>query len=266
MTPEDTNKNTNDADVIDAAMKLAVENVRALAVGINSSMQQSNEAEPWFGNILVGILNCALLDFYSLEVGRNKSVFLMAWGRRNLLELKVITEYVLSSRANAESFKNELAIDAKEFYEALSKVGHASHKRLLTTLAEAAAEETGDHKEFLEQAHQLQSQRGSGTDATDAEAKIFAEMMARFGIEGKRPLMASQIAKKVQLQEDFDPMFKICSKIMHRTVLSIASSTTEGALDEVVPLLFNSGSFDLLGISQSIHDYFAQNGTRPPLT
>ena len=49
--------------------------------------------------MLLGILNCALLDYYSVETGTKKSIYLAAWGRRNLLELKVITTYVLSWRA-----------------------------------------------------------------------------------------------------------------------------------------------------------------------
>ena len=47
---------------------------------------------------------------------------------------------------------------------------------------------------------------------------------------------------------DFDPMFKLCSKIMHRTALSMASKTMTDSLNEAVPLLARSAPSDFLPI------------------
>jgi len=82
-----------------------------------------------------------LLDYYSVQIGAQKSIYLTAWGRRNLLELKVITTYVLASEKNAIQFRNDLAIDAKEFYQALTKHHQATHKELLTTLSELSEDQ-----------------------------------------------------------------------------------------------------------------------------
>ena len=45
-----------------------------------------------------------------------------------------------------------------------------------------------------------------------------------------KPKKAGDIAKLVLQREEFDPMFKVCSKIMHRTALSIASRAVLGGL------------------------------------
>jgi hypothetical protein len=95
----------------------------------------------WFRNLILGILTCALADYKSVEIGIKKSAYLAAWGKRNLLELKVITEYVLASEGNALAFKNELLIDAKEFYEAISKHHAALHAQLLNGLRELAGQQ-----------------------------------------------------------------------------------------------------------------------------
>ena len=59
-------------------------------------------------------------------------------------------------------------------------------------------------------------------------------------------------------------MFKICSKIMHRTALSIASSRICGSLDEMIPFLSSSASCDLLSIYESINKHVGERGVQPP--
>jgi len=89
--------------------------------------------------------------------------------------------------------------------------------------------------------------------------------MSEYGLkEDARPRRASQIASRVQESTDFEPMFKICSKIMHRTALSIASSTMQGSLDAAVPFLSNSAACNLLSIYGAINKYFEERGIQPP--
>ena len=89
--------------------------------------------------------------------------------------------------------------------------------------------------------------------------------MVDFGLKGNaKPKRVSEIARLISQSEEFDPMFKICSKIMHRTVLSIASSVTQGSLGEAIPLLSNSSACDLLSIYGSIDEHFKKRGIRPP--
>lgn len=254
---------TGCANEADEAMSLAVEKVRQLCRSIQGAT--ATDEGGWFGNLLLGILNCALLDYYSVEVGAKKSVYLAAWGRRNLLELKVITSYVLASEGNAIDFRNELVIDLKEFYEAMTKHHQASHKKLLTMLSEMSKQEESPMKEVLEQVLRRESQHGPKTDATDSEATTYKQLMVDFGLKGNaKPKRVSEIARLISQSEEFDPMFKICSKIMHRTVLSIASSVTQGSLGEAIPLLSNSSACDLLSIYGSIDEHFKKRGIRPP--
>jgi len=256
-------KNEGCVDEAEAAMSWAVEKVRQLYRSIQGAT--ANEEEVWFRNLLLGILHCALLDYYSVDIGAKKSVYLAAWGRRNLLELKVITTYVLTSESNAVEFRNDLVIDAKEFYEALTKYHQASHNNLLAMMSELARQQEKPIKEILEQALRKETERGPETDATDAEAATYKQLMIDFGVkENARPMMASNIANKIQEKADFDPMNRICSKIMHRTVFSIASSITPGSLDATIPFLSSSSACDLLSIYGSINDHFNTRGIRPP--
>ena len=70
---------------IKEAMSQAVEKVRDLHRNVQSA--PTKDDEEWFRNLL-GILTCTLLDYYSVKVGAEKSVYLLAWACRNLLELK----------------------------------------------------------------------------------------------------------------------------------------------------------------------------------
>lgn len=249
--------------VMSQAMSQALEKVRELGKSILEAAVSDEHV--WFRNLLLGILNCALLDYKSVEIGVQKSMYLAAWGSRNLLELKVIATYVLASEKNANDFKRDLLIDTKEFYEAVTKSHKASHTRLLSMMSEAAEEEEGLMKEIFAEANQREAERGPQTQASEREAAVYKQIMSEFGLkQDAKPKRASQIARLIQEEADFDPMFKICSKIMHRTALSIASSTMRGSLDAAIPFLSNRGASGLLSIYNSINKYIEEKGLRPP--
>jgi hypothetical protein len=89
--------------------------------------------------------------------------------------------------------------------------------------------------------------------------------MVEFGLkENAKPKRVSEIAGRISQSEEFDPMFKICSKIMHRTVLSIASSTIRGSLDAAIPFLTSSSTTDLVTIYELINKHFKKRGIQPP--
>jgi hypothetical protein len=227
---ERANSNDNPvSDDIDEAMSQALETVRKLAVSIRDATVSDEHI--WFRNLLLGILNSALLDFRYVEIGtKQKSPYLAAWSCRNLLELKVIAKYALTSINNAIDFKNDFVIDSKEFYEALSKRQKATHSKLCSEMSEFIEQFEGNLKEALKEATQREVEHGPQTTATDAEAEMFKQLIAEFGIKEKTiPKRSGEIAKLVNQSEEFAPMFKVCSKIMHRTALSIASSVVLAA-------------------------------------
>ena len=115
---------------IEQALQKSVEKVEQLALTIRDTSVGNEDV--WYRNLLLGILNSALLDFRYLKIGEKQhSPYLAAWNCRNLLELKVIAAYVLASADNAKTFKNDFVVDAKEFYEAISKRHRATHPKLI---------------------------------------------------------------------------------------------------------------------------------------
>ena len=110
-----------------------------------------------------------------------------------------------------------------------------------------------------------ESECGPQTEESDSEAEAYKQVLSEYGLEDRvTARRASRIAALTHQKEDFDPMFKICSKIMHRTCLSIASSTIRGGLDAIIPFLSNSAVCDLLSIYHSINKHIQENGVRPP--
>ena len=90
---------------IEEAMSKAVEKVEHLALTDQRHIQLRMKT-CGTGDLLLGILNSALLDYRYVQIGaKQKSPYLAAWSCRNLLELKVIATYVLASAENAKSFR-----------------------------------------------------------------------------------------------------------------------------------------------------------------
>ena len=250
---------------IEEAVAQAVQDVRQL----RQRIAETNVADEqmWFQNLLCGILNCALADYRSVEIGAKNFVDLAAWGRRNLLELKVITEYVLVSEANAFELRNDLILDAKEFLEAISRSHTSLHKQYLPVLSALVSQEQGPLEIALEEVLRRESERGPQTAASDSAAELCKQFLSAMGVKvGATPKRTSTIAMLLgpDRAEDFDPLFKICSKLMHRTALSIASSTFQGSLDAIVPFLEYSAVSDLLSIYNRINRYVETMGVQLP--
>jgi SEC-C motif-containing protein len=109
---------------------------------------------------------------------------------------------------------------------------------------------------------------GPDTTASDAEAKMFKDFLSDdMGVKGTpQPKRSPEIAGLLgdTQKEAFGPMFQICSKLLHRTALSIASTTTKGSLDPIVPFLKTSAFGDLLSISGLIKQHVDIVGIRVP--
>jgi hypothetical protein len=251
-------------DEIEGAVAHVIERTEKLALNIRDS--QAAEEHIWYKHLLLGILNSALLDYRYVESGvKHKSAFLAAWSCRNLLELNVISAYVLESSKNATDFKNDFVVDAKEFYEAISKRHKAGHEKLISMWKEVNEGMEGPMKEAMEAALQREIQAGAQTQTTDDEALAYEQVMIDFGIPLKtKPKKSGEIAKLVSRSEQFQPMFKVCSKIMHRTAFSIASSVTKGSLEATLPLLNSTALMELLSIGELIGRHYEQRGVLPP--
>jgi len=116
-------------DELDSLQAQAIQDVMRQCQEIAAATVSDDQV--WFRNLLWALLNCALTDYRFVEIGAQKSPSLAAWGRRNLLETKVFTEFVLRSEANALAFRTDLFLDSKEFYEAVGRSHAATHKEFV---------------------------------------------------------------------------------------------------------------------------------------
>jgi hypothetical protein len=177
---------------IEQALQKSVEKVEQLALTIRDTSVGNEDV--WYRNLLLGILNSALLDFRYLKIGEKQhSPYLAAWSCRNLLELKVIATYVLASADNAKTFKNDFVVDAKEFYEAISKRHRATHPKLIAAWQAGMQEFEGDERRALETGLQREIERGPQTQETDEETEAYRKLMDEFGyynLRGERTLRA----------------------------------------------------------------------------
>jgi len=96
----------------------------------------------WFRNLLIGILNSTLQNYRSVEIGIAKMPPLASWGVRNLLELCVITIYVLRSEVDALAFKDDFLADLKEFWDAIKESSEFVHKALVAQMRDFATDQS----------------------------------------------------------------------------------------------------------------------------
>jgi hypothetical protein len=220
----------------------------------------------WFRNLLIGVLNSTRQNYRSVEIGIAKMPPLASWGARNLLELRVITAYVLRSEADALDFKNDFAADLKEFWEALKESGEFVHKKLVAEMRVFAENQTEPLKSaILAKASEMEL---SGPDLARPveEVETYRKLMEDFGIDPKRrPSQGSKIAAIVNESEMFKPRFKIHSKIVHPTALSIAATTMPNSLDALMPLISSEASTDLMAIFYAIREHVDAYGIGWPV-
>jgi hypothetical protein len=217
----------------------------------------------WFRNLLLGILNSAQRDYRSVEIGVKKSPYLAAWGARNLLELRVITAFVVRSEQNALEFKGDFASDLAEFWTAVIKTSVASHPQLVKIMRELAADAGSMEEAFLKAASEEQ-ERGAPITEPRGEAAAIKQVMNESSIDRDRtPRPIKEMAKEVGLIDIYGPRSKMYSKLVHPTALSIASSTTAGGLDALTPLFECQAGTDLLMIYSSVKDHVDAHGIAP---
>jgi hypothetical protein len=134
----------------------------------------------------------------------------------------------------------------------------------LTALAETLS---GPEREAVEEHIRTETAKGPNTNGTDAEVDMFGRLLSEMGVsEKRRPMMTSGkhgFADRIGQLEEFNPMFKICSKLMHRTTLSISAEDTIGGLDAVIPILKATALGDLALISSRIKEHVERVGLKP---
>ena len=175
----------------------------------------------WFRNMLVGILISTHENYQAVLAGVPHKPTLACWGARNLLELRVITTYVLQSFANAADFIDDLAADSREFWENIAKVGRFTHNELITEMRAFAMREDEPLKSLLLRKATEAEQAGPELYGPESELYKAQQMMTALGVSpNRRPKQGSAIANEVKESNRYGPRYKVLSKVVHPTSLS----------------------------------------------
>jgi hypothetical protein len=249
-------------DEVEFAERKVLEDIAALAHRLGA---RSIDLDDWFRNLLYGILKCSLADYDSVQNGVNRSMYEAAWGRRNLAELSVITKYVLASRINATEFKHQLRHDSCQFYEALARLQEITREAVRVGLAELAAQ-PGPMQQKFEEVLKEHIARGPQSEQIYAEAASHRQALKGLGLDATPFKRTRQMAadQGEASKDKLEALNTICSKILHRTSLSIASATRKDSLAELGPGLSASSFTDVLLIYDAIKKHVDQYGFHPP--
>ncbi len=215
----------------------------------------------WFRNMLVGILISTQQNYQAVLAGVPQNPTLACWGARNLLELRVITTYVLRSLDTAADFIDDLAADTREFWENIAKVGRFTHNELIAEMRATAMREDEPLKSLLLRKATEEEQAGPGLHGPESELYKAKQMMTAFGVDpNRKPKQGSAIAREVEESDRYGPRYKVLSKVVHPTSLSIAALTRTGSLDELMSLISNEARSDMLAIFYAVEGHIAAHG------
>ncbi len=248
-------------DEVEAATRKVLDDAATLVQELGTP---SSDADDWFRNLLYGILKCSLSDYASVLDGVKRSMYEAAWGKRNLVELRVITQYVLASRANAEEFRHQLVHDMHQFYRALAKFQELGHRELIAGLTEIA-QEAGPLQQQFQDVVKKHVERGAQNQHLNEEAESYRQVLKELGLEAASFKRTRQMAAEQgeAIKDELDAINTICSKLLHRTALSIASATRDDSVAELGPLLSTSGFSDVLLIYDAIKKHVGKFGLHP---
>jgi hypothetical protein len=251
------------AEEADVSLEEAVAQVVERMVKLTHDLARTKVFDDydWFRNMLVGILLSTQQNYQAVQAGVSQKPTLACWGARNLLELRVITTYVLRSLDNAVDFIDDLAADTREFWENIAKVGRFTHDELIAEMRATAMREGEPLKSLLLRKATEEEQAGPKLDGPESELSKAKKMMIAFGVDPTRkPKQGSVIAREVKESDRYGPRYKVLSKVVHPTSLSIAAQTSAGSLDELMPLISNEAQADMLAIFYAIEEHIAAHG------
>lgn len=183
-------------------------------------------------------MNAVAREYHHLKVGTEKSPQFAAWGARNLLELKIITAYVLVSKKKADRFINDMVPDGIEFFEAVES----------------------------------QQKRGaSEADIPFNPAPVQQTLLnlraekARLGLPANaKHLEIHNVAETVNLLPEYKDVNRICSKLVHRTAFSVLGfDATEELAANLAPMMFYVGARYGLQVWDMLTRHIAVHGMEP---
>jgi hypothetical protein len=215
----------------------------------------------WFRTMLVGILTATFKNYSAAQAVVPDMHSFSCWGARNLLELRVITAYVLESPLNATEFMDDLGADVREFWEAMTKAEEFAHKELIAEKRAFAAGEPEPLRSMLIQKVDEDEKAGPKTAGHAAELEEVRKITVALGGDLKRkPKQGARIAELVSESARYGPRYKVLSKIVHPTALSIAQGITPGGMDAMMPSVRNQAVSDMLATFYAIENHIKAHG------
>jgi hypothetical protein len=172
--------------------------------------------------LLAGLLAAAVREYRHLRIGLDESTSLVAWACRNLLELNIYTQYVLSSKGNAERFSGEQLADGIEIFDAFQTWAARNDPALVSPAIGAVLADLADRKSQQEAA------------------------------APQRPLSVKYLSAQAGLADEYANMTRLCARLIHPSVFPILAGADEGELPLLRPILFRAGAGHGLEILQAI--------------
>jgi hypothetical protein len=155
------------------------------------SLSPTDEETGSFYHIVSALSDATKTNYVTLRKAfEDDEQTLMAWSCRNLLELAIFTKFALSSKANADEFAADRLIDGLQIGTSLKKL----------------------------ELYLNPQQVGS---ALDAVIDQFKKQMSDEGITRTKFHTVKELAKQVEMLDEYETINKVCSKFVHPTAWSL---------------------------------------------
>jgi hypothetical protein len=178
--------------------------------------------DAWFGDLQAGLLDATFREYRHLRTGLGESTPLVAWACRNLLELNICTQYVLSSEANARRFAGERLAGGIEVFDAFQTWAARNDPAVVTPAITAVLNSLVERKAQQEAA------------------------------APERALSMRYLSAEAGLADEYANMCKVCARLIHPSAFPVLAGAGEGPLPLLRPVLFRAGAGHGLEIIQAI--------------
>jgi len=201
---------------------------------LGNSLKPFDDENYTFFEAVRELLDAALTNYGQLRLGYVDSNFhLIAWACRNLLELLVFTKYVLNSKANADRFAHDRLIDGREIIASLRDL-------------------------------ELHCDPKADTSILDGWLASMEAQKTAEGVTARRFLATGDLAKDVDMREDYAAMNKVCSKLVHPTAWSVlAMNKGTNSFPQAREILFASGVGYITRLYLAIEAHNVNQGMKP---
>ena len=201
---------------------------------MGNALKPADLESGWFYHLIIDLMKASLLAYERLASYYVRHEYhLLSGACRNLLELAIITKYVLLSEADARKFCEDRLIDGVELLTALKK---------------------------LELYYDPQCE----TSNLDLALKNFEDQMAAENVAMRKHLDLKDLAAKVGMTDEYLSINRVCSKLVHGCAWSVMAVNEEiNSFPDGRDLYMGTGIMFLSMVHIAIREHEAAHGIRP---